>query len=437
MSVQPLLFTATSDFAGQMRGKAFPACELERRLVRGIGWTPTNVQITCFDSIAESPFGALGDLVLIPDPATEAAISFDPATPGGRFMIGDIRTLDGEAWSCCTRSILRLALDRLWRVGKVRLRAAFEHEFQFESNPDTGAGAYSLTGFEGRRQFGEALMAAIHAASLKPDTFMKEYGPSQYEVTIGPEAGLRAADAAVLVRELARATARSLGERVTFTPISGPGQIGNGVHVHLSLAGEDGTPALFDESEPHGLSKLGGAFAAGVLEHLESILALTAPADISYLRLLPHRWSTAFNNLGIRDREAALRICPVVAADPVGEARQFHLEYRAADGAASPYLALAAIVHAGCQGIEDELPTPIPTEEDLSVLTPRELAARGFRRHPGSLGEALECFERSEHIGRWFGDAVREVYRLHKRGELAFLDGMDESERCARYRAVY
>ena len=65
MKREEMVVACTSDLAGMVRGKAFPASQFERRLKRGIGWTPTNVQITCFDVIAESPYGSLGDLVLI------------------------------------------------------------------------------------------------------------------------------------------------------------------------------------------------------------------------------------------------------------------------------------------------------------------------------------------------------------------------------------
>ena len=71
---------------------------------------------------------------------------------------------------------------------------------------------------------------------------------------------------------------------------------------------------------------------------------LTAPSAISYERLKPHRWSAAFNNLGLHDREASLRICPITTEDTESTARQFNFEFRAADAAASPYLALAGAV---------------------------------------------------------------------------------------------
>jgi len=436
MTSMPLIFAATSDLAGKVRGKAFPAEQREKRLVRGVGWTPTNVQITCFDSIADSPFGALGDLLLIPDPATEVHAVFDSVTE--HFMLGDIVSLEGEPWALCTRAILKSALDRLHRVAGVRLLAAFEHELQLSQPPLAVNQAYGREGFELQRVFCETLMAKLADAGLKPDSIMKEYGANQYEVVIGPEEGLRAADAAVILRELARSTARHLGDRATFTPIRDVASVGNGVHIHMSfLEQEQGRPAAYDPDGPFGMSAVTSAFAAGVLKYLNAILALTAPSVISYERLTPHRWSAAYNNLGFRDREASLRICPVTAKDPDSIARQFNIEYRATDAAASPHLALAAIVHAGVQGIEEGLGAPAPTEEDLSLLSEETLATRGLYRLPTTLEAALDRFAANDTVKSWFPEPFAAVYDAHKRGEIAHVAEMDVAARCRAYEETY
>jgi len=430
-----LIFAATCDLAGKVRGKAFPADQMDKRLTRGVGWTPTNVQITCFDSIADSPFGALGDLLLIPDKDASVAAQFNDSTE--HFMLGDIVTLDGAPWELCTRALLRIALDRLQRVGGVSLLAAFEHEFQLVGGDPLPNEAYTRAGFEAQRGLCETLMAQIAEAGLQPDSIMKEYGPNQYEVVIGPEQGVRSADAAVTVRELTRATARHAGERATYAPILDPASVGNGVHIHMSFLDADGAPATHDPDGPCGMSGLTAAFSAGVLTYLDSILALTAPSVVSYLRLTPHRWSAAYNNLGFRDREASLRVCPVTAKDPASIARQFNIEYRAADAAACPHLALAAIVHAGCQGIEESLSPPDPTEEDLSLLSSAELDARGFVRLPETLETALERFEANDTVRGWFPDTFAPVYLAHKRAEIAHVADMDTAARCAAYSQTY
>ncbi|MEM9148290.1 MAG: glutamine synthetase family protein [Pseudomonadota bacterium] len=433
--MMPLIYAATCDLAGKVRGKAFPAADLERRLLRGVGWTPTNVQINCFDGIGESPFGALGDLLLIPDPAAEVRAEFGGQTE--HFILGDIVSLEGESWALCTRSILKRALARLEAAAGVQLLAAFEHEFQLKSETSLDGEAYGRAGFEAHRALCEGLMHHLEAAGLAPDSIMKEYGRNQFEVVIGPELGVRAADAAVILRELTRSTARHLGEAATFTPIRDPASVGNGVHVHMSFVDADGQPATYESSAPHGLSRLAGSFAAGVLKYLDAILALTAPSVISYLRLTPHRWSAAYNNLGYRDREASLRVCPVTAKDPTSIARQFNLEYRAADAAASPYLALAAIVHAGCQGIEDGLPVPTPTQEDLSLLSDRDLAEMELNRLPTTLEAALDRLSENSLVTSWFQEPLPLVYRQHKLAEIAHVAELEPLARCRAYEATY
>lgn len=433
----PLIFAAISDIAGKTRGKAFPVTDLDKRMRKGVGWTPTNVMITCFDAIADGPFGALGDLLLIPDPDALVEVDFRDEGPLERFMLGDITELDGTPWELCTRSVLKGALERLRRVGGIDLLSAFEHEFQFKGPAAPLGEAYALTGFTPRRRFGETLMAVLEQGGLVPDTFMKEYGASQYEITNGPGRGVQSADHAVILRELTRMTAARLGEAVTFTPIRDPAGVGNGVHIHMSFLDGEGNPATWSADNPTGMSQITGSFIAGVLKYLDCILALTAPSDISYLRLTPHRWSAAYNNLGFRDREAAVRICPVTASNPEAIARQYNFEFRAGDAAASPYLALAAIVHAGAQGIEDGLPAPAVTEEDLSLLSAAELEQRDYIRLPQSLDEALRRFEGNDTVCGWFPGDFAANYVTHKRGELAFLEGMDQAARCAAYEAAY
>ncbi|MCW2307499.1 glutamine synthetase family protein [Rhodobium gokarnense] len=437
MKQESLVFLCTSDIAGKVRGKAFPESDFEKRLKRGIGWTPTNVQITCFDAIADSPYGALGDLVMIPDPDTMVVADYMDERPPERFVLGDIHETTGEAWECCTRSILKGALERLERVAGVTLVSAFEHEFHFKGGNCPLGSAYSASGFRAERDFAEALTAVMRTAHLGPDTIMKEYGVDQYEVTMKPAAGIAGADHAVILRELVRITAGRVGREASFTPLRSPAGVGNGVHIHMSMRHADGTPATYDPDGPHGLSKVAGQFVAGVLAYLDRIVAVTAPSVISYTRLTPHRWSAAFNNLGYRDREASVRICPVSGMSDIATAEQFNFEFRAGDAAASPYLALAAIVHAGTQGIEEGLTPPAATEEDLSLLSMEELNKRGFIRLPQSLEEALERFSGDETVTGWFPGRFAEVYAKHKKGEIDFLKGRKEDDVCAAYEEVY
>ena len=266
---------------------------------------------------------------------------------------------------------------------------------------------------------------------------VREYGPDQFEVTAEPVAGLAIADQAAVLRETVRATGERLGRRVSFAPLIEAGGIGNGVHVHLSFRDAAGAPATYDPAGPEGMSAATGAFVAGVLAHLPAILAFLAPSVVSYGRLVPHRWSAAFDNLGIQDREAAVRICPVRRLGDGDVAAQFHFEVRACDAAASPHLALAALVHAGAAGIEAGLAAPRATAEDLSLLPADALRARGYRRLPGSLGAALDELAASEAVRGWFPDGFAAIYLAHKRKEIASLEGRDEAAAVLAYQSVY
>jgi len=432
-----LVFAATTDISGITRGKSFPKTDLTKRCKRGVGWTHTNVMINCFDGIGDGPYGSFGDLALVPDQSTEVSLNFENGSPEELFMLGDIVDMDGHPWDCCTRSILKTALKRLHDVSGITLVGAFEHEFQFKSETKPMGNGFSFEGFSERREFAQTLMAALNQAGLVADSFMREFGPNQFEVTTAPDKGLKVADNAVLLREITRLTARHCNDAVTFSPIRDPENVGNGVHVHMSFVNDKGKPVTHDASHKHGMSELTGSYIAGILKYADSIIALTAPSAISYLRLTPHRWSAAYNNLGYLDREAIVRICPVSATDAVKAEKQYNFEFRAADSAASPHLALAALAHAGAQGIEEKLPMPEAIQEDLSLLSESELSKRGYVRLPETLEVALENFKNNKTVTSWFGEEFSGVYVSHKQAELEHVKEMSAGERCEAYENVY
>ena len=137
--------------------------------------------------------------------------------------------------------------------------------------------------------------------------------------------------------------------------------------------------------EPMELSKPAQHFFAGVLHHMPAICAITAPSPVSYLRLTPNAWAPTVIDLVRQDRGATLRICPIfAAATPDEVTRQFHVEFRATDAAASPYLALGAMIFAGVDGIRRglELPTSGPPEHLPHSLPRRSTGSPPARRWP-------------------------------------------------------
>lgn len=436
MPSEKLMFAALGDVAGQVRGKGFPVADRASRFISGVGWTPTNVQITCFDSIADSPYGALGDLILRLAPETEVEVAVGGDVSNVHLVLGNVEYVDGRAWECCLRSMARSAAADLESKTGLAVHSAFEHEFVVKGLGDAGH-SYSLRGFQKGKPLGETLIAALRQAGLTPDSFLREYGEGQYEVTIKPAKGVVAADQALILRELAHAAAAACGQKISFTPILSPHSVGSGVHVHMSLRHTDGRPATYDPNGPSEFSAGAGAFVAGILKYVGAFVAISAPSVISYVRLTPHHWSAAFNNLGYRDREATVRICPVTARDETGKAEQFHFEFRAADAAANPHLLLAVLIRAGLQGIQEGLTPPPPTEEDLSLVDSEQLARRGIVRLPATLDDALKMLDSSGCVRAWLPSGFVDIYIAHKRGEMAFLQGKPEDEVFAAYANAY
>jgi glutamine synthetase len=157
---------------------------------------------------------------------------------------------------------------------------------------------------------------------------------------------------------------------------------------------------------------------------LPAIAAITAPSPVSYLRLTPNRWAPTSIDIVKQDRGAALRVCPVFAANSKKKiAAEFNLEFRVSDASASPYMALGAMIFAGADGIANKLALPEPG------ATPKPL--------PHSLAEALEGMEKSKAVKDWFGPAFLDAYLRNKRSELGSVAGLDNAELCARYSEVY
>jgi glutamine synthetase len=432
-----LAFVATCDLAGHVRGKGFPTADVERRMRVGMGFTHSNIMMSAFGPIYATPFGTEGDLMLVPDPATRVDIPFEGGA-SERFYLGDLKTTEAASWECCPRHFARRAFAALHAASGFGLRAAFEQEFVYTGVDDRPSATYALDAFRRQGLFGEAFLGALRYAGLTPDSFMPEYGARQYEVTVAPARDLRVADEAVILRELARSVAWRLGHRAIFAPMLSPDGIGNGTHIHFSLVDETGGPAMHDPQGRHGLSAVGAQFTAGVLHHMPALSALTAPSVASYYRLTPNRWAPTWTTLGVRDRGAALRVCPVFSAtDRRAAAAQFNVEYRVADATASPYLALGAIVWAGVDGIRRKLALPDIPVTGFWDMSESEREAAGARRLPSTLPEALDELEADAQAAEWLGPRLRECYLQLKRSEIAALDGLTDAEICERYAECY
>jgi len=474
VSAAELVALVCCDLGAIVRGRSVFLSELDRQLEAGVGWVPANQALTPLGPVAEpNPFGSTGDLRLLPDPATHVRVGPDlnegaGAPIGGsgalEFLLCDIVETDGRPWACCPRHFLREALMRLDDELGARVVASFEHEFQLRAAPGrpalahhhTPAGApappappgpplagphsplpFSLEAIRVAEPFAGNVMAALVEAGVQPERFFAEYAANQFEIPVDVTDGLASADRSVVFREVVREIARRQGLRASFSPMLDLDDAGNGVHIHFNLRDGQGASLLYDAAGPACLSELGGRFAAGILRHARALNAFTAPSPVSAARLQPHRWSAGAVCLGRQNREALLRIAPLVELGGGDPAAQFHLEYRGADAAANPYLALAALLLAGLAGVRAELPRPPLLERDPAELDAEEVELYRVGALPASLEAALGALEEDEIARAWMNPLLHEAYLSVKRAEVAAVSEWEPAERCRRYAEIY
>eukprot|EP00887_Chlorella_sp_A99_P004184 scaffold23.g4184.t1 len=253
-----------------------------------------------------------------------------------------------------------------------------------------------------------------------------------------------AVDDLLFTKEAICAVAVRNGLVASFLPKLADGAAGNGLHMHFSVW--RGGDNLFAHDPAGGACSAAGgcswgfasaegeAFLAGVLAHLPALMVFSAPSPNSYRRLLPHHWAGAFRCWGFNNREAPLRLCPGPPGSGGGAA---NCELKAHDATANPYIALAALVVAGLEGIKGGLSLPRPVQVDPGRLGEAARAAAGAARLPAALGEALDALVADDAyrhaLDAAFGtpDLVRAFVAV-RRSELEALGGLGLEEEAAR-----
>jgi glutamine synthetase len=208
-------------------------------------------------------------------------------------------------------------------------------------------------------------------------------GQAEIDIRFGPL--LKQADNLLLYKYVIKSTARAAGKTVTFMPKPLFGDNGNGMHCHQSLW-KDGAPLFYDEVGYGGLSDIGRWYVGGLLKHAPSLLAFTNPTVNSYHRLVPGFEAPVNLVYSNRNRSACCRI-PITGSNPKAK----RIEFRVPDPSANPYLAFAAMLMAGLDGIKNKIEPPEPVDKDLYELPPDEAAA--IPTVPGSLEAVLDNLE--------------------------------------------
>lgn len=436
MAGDGIVYLLWGDLTGLARCRGLPLVELEARAEAGLGWACAGHALTPFEAIVPNVWGPMDEARQIPDLATRFCVPEDGPFPAIEGVICDSRAGIDRDWDCCARTFLRNALSELRAETGLELIATFEHEFLLSGDFK----ARTPFSFAAVREVHPVLLAieqALRAAGAPVETIEPEYGLGQYEISSPPLWALAAADKALITREIVREMARRHGLEASFTPKPAPDAVGSGCHTHFSFRDADGANVAHDPEGPLGLSEIAARFCAGILAHVDALVAVTAPTPVSYYRLGPHHWSCGFRAIGIQNREAALRVCPGIASDPERRRRSFNIEYRPIDAASSPYLALGMLVRAGLDGIRRELRLPEAVSRDPSELTSEEARAAGVTPLPTSLGAAIDALEADKVARSWMSPTLLDTFVAIKRWEARYAEMVTAEELFRRYRETY
>jgi glutamine synthetase len=203
----------------------------------------------------------------------------------------------------------------------------------------------------------------------------------QCEIDLRFETLTRMADQVMAYKYVVKNVARRHGKTATFMPKPIFGDNGSGMHCHQSLW-KEGAPLMADKSGYGGLSQLARGYIGGLLAHAPALLAFCAPTTNSYRRLVPGYEAPVNLVYSMRNRSACIRI-PMYSDSPKAK----RIEFRCPDASANPYLAFAAMLMAGIDGIKRGLDAGEPADYDLFEED------RGVAQVPGSLGESLDALE--------------------------------------------
>ncbi|MES2051657.1 MAG: type III glutamate--ammonia ligase [Pseudomonadota bacterium] len=257
------------------------------------------------------------------------------------------------------------------------------------------------------------LRAALAGADIDVYQIDHEDANGQFEMNFTYADGLRTADNLTYFKMAAQAIAQKHGMLCSFMPKPFIERSGSGLHMHMSAGKKIGDNAFEDKTDPRGmdLSPMAYHFLGGLLAHAPGLTAIAAPCVNSYKRLVSRgsrsgaTWAPINIAWGDNNRTAFVRI-------PGGR-----LELRVPDASANPYLLTAAIVYAGLDGIRRKLDPGQPCNDNLYQLSLSDLSARGIKRLPASLPDALDALEADEALCAGLGDAFVNEFIQVKRTE--------------------
>ncbi len=398
-----------TDLFGTLKNVAVTASQLEKALSHNFAFDAS--AIDGFVHMEES------QLCLYPDLDTFVIFPWRPQQGKVARMLCDVYRLDGKPFAGDPRYILKRALKEAAQAGYT-FEVGPECEF-FLFHTDENALPTTITHEQagyfdvGPVDFGENarrdMVLTLEDMGFEIESSHHEAAPAQHEIDFRYDEALKTADNIMTFKLAVKTIAKRHGLHATFMPKPKQGVNGSGMHLHMSLL-KDGKNVFGDAAGRHGLSQEAYYFIGGLMRHMQAMTALTNPLVNSYKRLVPGYEAPVYITWSAAGRNPLIGI-------PAAKDGGARIKLRNPDPSANPYLAFAACLRAGLDGITGRIEPPESVDGNVFKMSEEERSHRQIAPLPSTLLQALEKMEQDAFMQEVLGADVCHLYAQARKKE--------------------
>ena len=386
-----MMFT---DMLGMLKNVEIPVTRLEDALSNQVMFDGSSIE--GFVRIFEA------DMFLHPDLDTFLILSWENTLYGkvARFICdvykpgenGEHIPFEGDP-----RGVLKRNLEEMKKRGYQAFNSGIEPEFFLFKMDENGkvkyplefndkGGYFDLAPVDSAEDCRRDIVLELQKIGFVIEAAHHEVSTGQHEINFQFNSAVEAADNVQTFKLVVKNVARRHGLHATFMPKPVEGINGSGMHVNCSLVTKKGENAFFDDTTPNKLSETANKWISGILAHAKGFCLITNPIVNSYKRIVPGFEAPCYISWSDSNRSTMIRI-------PAARGKKTRTEVRSVDVAANPYLALAAILRAGLDGIDGNCKSVAPIYDNLYKCTDEERKAMGVDSLPANLYDAVNEFK--------------------------------------------
>lgn len=398
-----------TDLFGILKNVAIPKSQLKKALDNQMMFDGSSID--GFARIEES------DMCLRPDLDSFVIFPWRPQTGKVARLICDVYKTDGTPFEGDPRHILKKAMAEAEKMGYT-FNVGPECEFFLFNVDENGAPTTNSNDqaayFDlGPNDLGENarrdMVLTLEDMGFVIEASHHECAPAQHEIDFKYGEAVKTADSIMTFKLAVKTIAQRHGLHATFMPKPKANMAGSGMHINMSLE-KEGKNVFADENGKNGLSEEAYHFIAGLMKHINGIVAITNPLVNSYKRLIPGYEAPVYIAWSAKNRSPLIRI-------PAARGKGTRVELRNPDPTANPYLALAVCLIAGLDGIKNKLEVCDSVDANIYAMTKKERRERGIDSLPETLIDAVKHLEKDELIMEFLGEETAEKYIEAKKAE--------------------